>query len=127
MFKRLLRAWNQWIFYPRFLHDWAVAREQAQNRAEQLLLGNLTTDQIVHYEKQRCFYVRGGATGRQYRIRRGTQMNVDVLDDHSRVITKLCFVPVGDLVEGDILLAQKLALELFETEVLRTAHWSLGC
>jgi len=43
----------------------------------------------------------------------------------------LCFMPEGDLVVGDMMLAQKLALELFESEALKVAnemppHFSIG-
>ena len=34
----------------------------------------------------------------------------------------LCFMPKSDLVVGDILLAQKLALELFESDTLKVAN-----
>lgn len=34
----------------------------------------------------------------------------------------LCFLPVGGLVEGDCMLAQKNALELFEEEALKVAN-----
>jgi hypothetical protein len=33
----------------------------------------------------------------------------------------LCFMPRGKLAEGDIMLAQKLALELFEADALKVA------
>ena len=48
-------------------------------------------------------------------------MNVDVLRQ-GRCIHRLCFEPQGQLVLGDMLLAQKLALELFETETLAEAN-----
>ena len=34
----------------------------------------------------------------------------------------LCFMPEGHLAVGDVLLTQKLALELFESETLKVAH-----
>jgi hypothetical protein len=33
-----------------------------------------------------------------------------------------CFFPQGSLVAGDIMLAQKLSLELYEVETLRVAN-----
>jgi len=87
---------------------------------------NLTPEQAAEYTASGHFHVRGGTSGRRYRIRHGVQLNVDLLDDHSKVVSTLCFVPTGNLVEGDILLAQKLALELCEPDVLKVANWSLG-
>ena len=40
-------------------------------------------------------------------------MNVDEYDEAGTRIFRWCFLPVGNLVRGDVLLAQKLALELF--------------
>ena len=34
----------------------------------------------------------------------------------------LCFAPEGGLVVGDVMLAQKLALELFESDTLKVAN-----
>ena len=34
----------------------------------------------------------------------------------------LCFMPEGGLVVGDMMLAQKLALELFESDALEVAN-----
>ena len=42
----------------------------------------------------------------------------------------LCFEPQGQLPVGDVMLAQKVALELFESKALRVANasptWELG-
>ena len=67
-------------------------------------------------------YVAGGETGRRYRIRNGFQMNVEQLDNKNRPVRVLCFMPEGDLVVGDMMLAQKLALELFESDTLKVAN-----
>ena len=37
-------------------------------------------------------------------------------------MAKWCFVPEGTLVTGDILLAQKIALETMESQVLKLAN-----
>ncbi len=49
-------------------------------------------------------------------------MNVQLLDTKGRPACWLCFVPKGKLVVGDIMLAQKLALELFEPQTLKVAN-----
>src|SRR5262245_46934743 len=56
--------------------------------------------------------VIGGETGSQYRVYRSHQMNVEELDKRARCVRLLCFAPVGRLALADVLLAQKLALEL---------------
>ena len=47
--------------------------------------------------------------------------NIEELDRSGRRIKQLCFLPKGDVPLGDMMLAQKLALELFETEALGIA------
>ena len=49
-------------------------------------------------------------------------MNVQQLDVQCRRVCAWCFYPAGGLVTGDVMLAQKLALELFETEALACAN-----
>ena len=53
---------------------------------------------------------------------RGYQMNVEELDSRGRRRRLLCFLPEGRVPVGDIMLAQKIALELFESEALKVAH-----
>jgi len=90
--------------------------EPAGARGMRLFKANLTPQQLEQYEQLGYFELIGGDTGRRYRIRRGTTMNIDEVDDNGKLIQKWCFVPAGNLVAGDIYLAQKIALELFETE-----------
>ena len=96
--------------------------KDAQTRAIQLLKQQLTPAQREQYDKRHHFYVTGGDTGRLYRIRHGVQMNVERLDRMGRRIHVLCFMPEGGLAIGDVMLAQKIALELFETETLQIAN-----
>jgi hypothetical protein len=53
-------------------------------------------------------------------------MNVEQLDQNGRRTRLLCFMPRGGLPVGDIMLAQKTALELFETDAVRVATGSLA-
>ena len=87
-----------------------------------LLCAGLTPAQLKQYQQHRHFDVVGGSTSRRYRIHRGTSMNIDELDESGEVVRKWCFFPEGGLVTGDVMLAQKLALELFEQEALAVAH-----
>ena len=93
-----------------------------QERALQLLKANLSVSQLREYENFGCFEVIGGATGRRYRICQGHQMNVEQLDRSGRRASVLCFAPEGGLPVADVMLAQKCALELFETDTLHVAN-----
>jgi hypothetical protein len=90
-----------------------------------LLKENLSTSQRLQYERCGYFDVVGGDTGKCYRIWHGTQMNVECVDSRALCL-KLCFMPKGRLPIGDIMLAQKIALELFESAVLAIANKSVA-
>src|ERR1700674_1452782 len=91
----------------------------SQERSIQLLKENLSAAQRKQYEKCYYFEVIGGVTGRRYRIRQGYQMNVEQLGGTGERVRLLCFMPEGCRWVGDLMLAQKIALELFETEAIR--------
>ena len=95
---------------------------QARARGIHLLKKNLSPTQRDHYEKFGHFHVTGGTTGKRYRIRNGHQMNVEQLDKNGNLVSLWCFMPKGGLVDGDVMLAQKLALELFEPDALSVAN-----
>lgn len=99
-----------------------IGSKRAQERGLRLLKEQLTPAQRTQYEAYRYFDVTGGSTGRRYRIRHGRQMNIDQLDRSGRRICGWCFYPQGGLVAGDVMLAQKTALEVFESEALRIAN-----
>jgi hypothetical protein len=92
-----------------------------QERALQLLKQHLSPAQREQFEKLSYFYVTGGYTKNTYRIRHGVQMNVEQLDKSGIPILRLCFLPRGCLAVGDVMLAQKIALELYEKEALKIA------
>lgn len=100
---------------------WLLYKE-GHERGIQLLTGNLSPAQREQYETRGYFEVIGGDTGKRYRIRHGHQMNVELLDKNGRRMRLLCFMPEGHVAVGDVMLAQKIALELFETEALRVAN-----
>jgi hypothetical protein len=53
-------------------------------------------------------------------------MNIDELDSGGKVVAQWCFAPQGNLAVGDVMLAQKIALETMERDALATAnrsHW----
>ena len=109
----------------RIAGDWPPlddGTEEAQQRGIKLLKENLSPAQLKQYEKHWHFEVIGGKTGKRYRIRHGRSMNIDQLDKNGRRFCGWCFYPRGCLVAGDVMLAQKLALELFELDALKVAN-----
>ena len=125
--RRLLRWWTQQreqlaesVFFLRGAGEFGSRR--AQDRGIRLLKENLDPTQRHQYERHGFFEVTGGSTGKRYRIRHGRQMNIEQLDKNGRRVCGWCFFPQGNLVAGDIMLAQKLALELYEAEALRIAN-----
>ncbi len=67
------------------------------------------------------FEVTGSHTGRRYRIHQGTMSNVFELDEEMQPKIGWCFVPERAQVAGDVMLAQKIALEIDEAAVLAVA------
>ncbi len=95
---------------------------EAHEMGALLLRQELTVPQRHQYDCDWRFEVRGGESGRRYRIRYGRCMNVDELDEAGRRVCGWCFHPAGDLVPADVMLGQKLALELFEADALKVAR-----
>ena len=95
---------------------------EAQARGVQLLKENLSPAQRDQYEEGGYIEVVGGQTGKRYRIHLGSLMNVQLLDSKGKPVATLCFMPRGRLPYGDTMLAQKLALELFEADALKVAN-----
>jgi len=75
----------------------------------------------VHLAEEGYLEVVGGDTGKQYRIYAGAGMNVCEVDEKGRPTLGLCFVPVGELPIGDVMLSQKIALENGESSALAVA------
>jgi hypothetical protein len=93
-----------------------------ERRGVELLLANLTPQQRRQYRRDRYFEVIGGQSGTRYRLWHCFQQNIEELDAEGRRRGLWCFHPRETLVLGDVLLAQKTALELFEGKALRIAH-----
>nr|WP_245471242.1 hypothetical protein [Bradyrhizobium genosp. SA-3] len=93
-----------------------------QGRALRLLRSWFSPQQSVQFDARGYFDVVGCDTGKRYRIRRGTSGNVNEVDEYERLGTGWCFVPLGGLVEGDVMLAQKIALETDEERALSIAN-----
>jgi hypothetical protein len=96
-------------------------RLEREARGQRLLRNWLTPAQLRCYEEHAYFEVVGSHSGRTYRIHHGTQANVEQLDVEGRTACAWCFVPEGDLVAGDVMLAQKIAIETNEKAALAVA------
>ena len=90
--------------------------------ARTLLCESLSTVERDQLRTLGYFEVIGGTTGKTYRIRSSNGMNVDEMSKSGTRTRVLCFTPRGRVGLGDIILAQKLALELFEPEALAVAN-----
>lgn len=97
-------------------------REEAKQRGEALLREHLTAEQRAQLDRDNGFEVVGNKTGKRYRIHRGRQQNVYELDKRGRKRKGWCFLPGGGLCEGDVMLAQKFALELDEAAAMKVAQ-----
>jgi hypothetical protein len=115
---------------PRLAREPGVPDASAHEQSLQLLVRNLSPAQREQFARHRYFEVVGSESGARYRIRYGRALNVERLDANGSRVLALCFVPHGNLSVGDIMLAQKVALELFESKALRVANasptWELG-
>ena len=95
------------------------AREE---RGLTLLREWLSPEQRAQLEANKHFDVIGCQTGKRYRISYGSGTNVHEIDEAGRPIMGWCFVPSGHLVAGDVMLAQKIALETDERGALAVAN-----
>jgi hypothetical protein len=112
------------IVMAALLHEyrWPRARTPADKRAMGLLLSWLTPGQEKQWQARGDFEVIGCDTGRRYRITYRAVMNVHQLDPDGHSVQQWCFAPEGRLAVGDVLLAQKIALETMETKAVAIAN-----
>jgi hypothetical protein len=109
---------------------WRAARQkpadywEAEERADELLRSWLSPDQLKQHDECGHFEVIGSDTGKRYRICRGHAMNIYELDADGQAAGRWCFAPEDAIPTGDVVLAQKIALETFETKVLAIANRS---
>ena len=94
----------------------------AEQRALELLKSHLSDTQLAQFSALGRFEVTGGDTGTRYVIRNFTSINIEQLNSKGESVKGWCFGPQGNLARGDVLLAQKLALECFESQALERAH-----
>src|SRR5260370_8114152 len=87
-------------------------------RGLKLLKEWLSPEQLAQYDANGYFEVTGCHSGTRYRIHHGTAMNIYELDREGRARAGWCFIPKACLVAGDVMLAQKIALETAERGAL---------
>ena len=109
---QLARGFREWYLRP-------STREQ---RGLKLLREWLSQEQLAQFEAHKYFEVIGCHTGKRYRICYGNGANIVELDDAVRPKTGWCVVPNDHLVAGDVMLAQKIALETDERGALAVAN-----
>jgi hypothetical protein len=97
----------------------------AERRAQEFLRSWLSPEQRRQYDARRNFEVVGSDTGKRYRICKGSVFNIQELDTEGQQVRALCFTAEG-VATGDVNLAQKIALETFESKVLAIANRSSG-
>jgi hypothetical protein len=94
----------------------------AEGKARTLLRSWLSPAQRDQFDAHGWFEVVGCTTGKLYRITYGTCANIFEVANDDIIVTGLCFVPAGRLAEGDVMLAQKIALETAEARALSVAQ-----
>jgi hypothetical protein len=93
----------------------------SEARGLRLLRNWLSPKQREDFDRSGYFDVVGCDSRTRYRIRFGSAMNVHELDEIGNFRMGWCFVPDGSLVAGDVMLAQKIALETSEYAALSVA------
>lgn len=91
-----------------------LRRDAPDARGLRLLRCWLSPEQRRQFSERNYFEVVGCHTGKRYRIHYGVTTNVIELNSVGRPVAGRCFLPIGHLVAGDVMLAQKIALETDE-------------
>ena len=110
------------LHMARAFSDWYQRPSTCELRGLKLLREWLSQEQLAQYDAHNYFEVVGCHTGKRYRICHGTGANVFELNAAGLPRKGWCFVPNEYLVAGDVMLAQKIALETDERVALATAN-----
>jgi hypothetical protein len=116
VFAGIIRRWDSMR-----AKKWEMGRSEIEGRGIKLLREWLSPQQLIQFNRSGYFEVNGCATGKRYRIRYGYATNIHELDNWGRPRAGWCFVPSQQLVPGDVMLAQKIALETDELGALAVA------
>jgi hypothetical protein len=93
-----------------------------EGRSLRLLRQWLSPGQRTQLAEESFFEVVGSDSGKRYRIYAGTATNVCELDGCGRPTLGLCFLPMGEMPIGDVMLSQKIALESSESRAIAVAR-----
>jgi hypothetical protein len=104
------------------LYREARHRNTPEARGLRLLRSWLSPEQRAQFDACGHFDVIGSNSGKRYRILFGVSANIQELGDDDQPKIGWCFVPSGYLVPGDVMLAQKIALETDEHGALAVAN-----
>jgi len=119
---RLRRQPNRIDPSSRFVPSLRYGYWEREARGLELLKEWLSPEQFAQYDANSYFEVTGCHSGKRYRISHGTSMNIHELDGAGRPRVGWCFAPKDHLVAGDVMLAQKIALETDERRALAVAN-----
>ena len=122
LFQRSPLAVRTRIRALRRLYRLSLASNTSNARSLRLMRHWLSPNQRAELDDSGSFEVVGCDSGKKYRIYRGTASNVFEIDDAGRPKVCWCFMPLGRLVAGDVMLAQKIALETNESAALAVAN-----
>lgn len=117
--RRISATCSGWV---RDLYDWYHRPSTNELRGLKLLREWLSPQQLKQYDEHQFFDVTGCHTGKRYRISHGRELNICELDEACFPRSGWCFVPESSLVAGDVMLAQKIALETDELGALTVAR-----
>jgi hypothetical protein len=120
LFRRLTDSVGRRIARYMRLPPYLRQLQRREARSVELLKRWLSRDQLNQFETKSCFEVIGCDTGRRYRISQEAGMNIYELNEGGDI--GWCFVPQGYLAIGDVMLAQKIALESNERAALAVAN-----
>lgn len=96
-----------------------IIRDNAISKANKLLVDNLTDTQKLDYDKFGYFFVES-LSGQKYRIRKGRQINIDVMSQ-DKISRRICAHPIVSCPDEDTMLVQKIMLETSESAFLNIA------
>lgn len=95
-------------------------RAEADKRAETLLRSHLTPEQQAQLKSKDWFLIVS-KSGKVYRINRGRNANIDVLDETGKTVRSLCVHPREHVPDADTMLSQVMMLKHDEDALLTMA------
>jgi hypothetical protein len=98
------------------------SEDDCEARGLKLLREWLSPEQLAQFDAEGHFDVIGSDSGKKYRIHSSSPVNIDELDDQGHPRLCYCLVTEIYVVPGDLVLAQKIALETGEREALSVAN-----